>query len=176
MSARPTQTGYRPESKPTPELGHAQHAFPVDMNRPFHQALNTAAVLTCHACCCCCCCPRPYRCCFLLLPLDATIANQVTKLNQAFSGALTFVTQNVYRYEVTDNIPLGACQNPSCYVPGTPILIDYQGWWDTTNNGHNHAPIYGDPNDDVTLQNALEGNLVIKGNSGSLINVFMWDW
>jgi hypothetical protein len=124
------------------------------------------------SCCCCCCCR---------LPPDAKIADQVAVLNAAYNGAVKFVTQQVYRYQISDFDPAsppsgaGICiENPACYDPNFPILISYKDWWDTTTNGF-YPPLYGDFKDG-NLINALATKLYVPGPSVSHLNIFMWDW
>ncbi|WIA39387.1 hypothetical protein OEZ86_005491 [Tetradesmus obliquus] len=110
---------------------------------------------------------------------DDGIVAQVAKLNEAYRGTMTFVTEKVYRYRIADvdpsNPPAGACvESTACYDGINPILISYYGWWDTRNNGHHHAAVYGDFNTQ-SLQLELAAELSVA-RSSSQLNVYMWDW
>lgn len=110
---------------------------------------------------------------------DAGIVAQVAKLNEAYRGTMTFVTEKVYRYLIADvdpnSPPAGACvESTACYDGINPILISYYGWWDTRNNGHQHARVYGDFNTQ-SLQQELATKLSVA-RSSSQLDVYMWDW
>lgn len=127
-----------------------------------------------------CCCCHHCRATLALWPLllhamtpDNNINLQVRKLNDAFQGAVKFVAE-VRRYLIS--APNSAC--PQTYSG----CIVFSDWWDTTMNGHLHDPVFGEFSDE-NLVDALAANLNVYGprplsgiTTGSVLNVYMWDW